>query len=230
MSEFEQNSLGVLKEKRRSTFWTIVLRIACKIVHKLMPQNVKKEYLLVISWISCFEVHPDRALAWTWSKHGNINDGLQIIEHSCLLQRSIDWTKYQIGTLDVVFSRFRVFLFTITLRQRPKGVTPQSAWKGSLSVELKGIVIISILNLNIKFLIYFLHEVAGFLKSQFQCPKFSYNNVMLPEDSNAVVWKTVRLWLMVVGRQKSWYTAWKGIMLWLMAACLPPARPICYFN
>ena len=49
MSEFEQNSLGVLKEKRRSTFWTIVLRIACKIVHKLMPQNVKKEYLLVIS-------------------------------------------------------------------------------------------------------------------------------------------------------------------------------------
>ena len=45
---------------------------------------------------------------------------------------------------------------------------------------------------------------------------------MLPEDSNAVVWKTVRLWLMVVGRQKSWYMAWKGKILWLMAACLPP--------
>ena len=92
-----------------------------------------------------------------------------------------------------------------------QGSYAQSAWKGSLSVELKGIVIISILNLNIKFFIFL-----------FQCPKLSYNNVMLPEDSNAVVWKTVRLWLMVVGRQKSWYMAWKGKILWLMAACLPP--------
>ena len=34
------------------------------------------------------------------------------------------------------------------------------------------------------------------------CGKNSFKNVKLPEDSNAVAWKTVRLWLMAAGRQE----------------------------
>ena len=38
-------------------------------------------------------------------------------------------------TLDVVFSRFMYFPFTITMRQKPKGVMPSLRRTGSLCVE-----------------------------------------------------------------------------------------------
>ena len=42
-----------------------------------------------------------------------------------------------------------------------------------------------------------------FLKSQSQCPKFIIYKRELPEESNPDACKTVRLWLITPGRQKS---------------------------
>jgi hypothetical protein len=50
----------------------------------------------------------------------------------------------------------------------------------------------------------------------------------LPEDSNAVAWKTVQLCLIAAGRQKGLNVALKGKMLWLMAACLPPFMQVSF--
>ena len=39
--------------------------------------------------------------------------------------------------LDIVFLRFVCFLITITLRQKPKGVTSSRRWTGTVPVELQ---------------------------------------------------------------------------------------------